>query len=255
MSQMLYYFVWILPFLMVASSKDVFVNVSLSTANGTTYPTLQQAFQSLYSNISQLIDYNNTITLLPECASQVLSIGNATLAGLSTGGVLNISFSGNNSNQKMTNLQICSQLPVISLSSNNSFLQISNLTYFSLFGVAVQFSGTNNTNQLFNITAVNFTNFCLNNTEPTLGSTGSLSNTAITTFTFNNIVNVQMTNGLYTYDSFKTLLITNSSQVNLSSMTFYVLNTTRDLNNQALNISSPNASSTAVVNANNIQSE
>jgi hypothetical protein len=55
-----------------------------------------------------------------------------------------------------------------------------------------------------------------------------------------------MTNGVYTYDSFKSVAITGANQVNLTTVKFYVLNTSTDLATQALNVSSLTLAPTVV---------
>lgn len=217
-------------------SLEVFVDTNFPTASGTTYPTFAEAFQSLINTNAQLIDYSNSITLQPSCASKTLATSNATLFGLSTGGSLSITFP--TLSTTVSKFTDCSQLPIISITS---LLRLSNLTSLSISGVAIQFSATSNTNQLFNISNVSFSNFCFNNTEPSLGSTGTLSSSLVRTFYFSQISSLSMSNGVYTYDSFKTLSVSGSTQIDLISMNYYVLATTRDLNNQGLSISATTA--------------
>ena len=230
-----------------SAAKTVYVDLSIDTTSGDTYPTLQQAIQALYDSKNQLKEYNNSITLLPSCASRTLTFSNGTLRGRSAGGIVNITFPSM-SNQNINKLQTCSQLPIIDLSTTGSYFNLSSLTYLSISGITIQYSATSSQNLFSNIETVSFSSFCFNNTEPTLGSTGSLPAGMKTNFVLTQVSNVSMSNGIYTYDAFKTLLITGSDTVNLTSMTYLILSTTRDLNNQALRITSPTFAPT-VVNA------
>ena len=228
-----------------SAAKNVAVDLSIGAVSDNIYPSLQEALQVLYDNNNQMIDYDNSITLLPSCASHTLSLSNATLRGLSTGGILNITFPSM-SDQKINQFEICSQLPIIDLSSANSFFNISSLTYLSISGVTLQYSASENINLLSNIATVNFSSFCLNNTEPTLNSTSVLLSPMKTRFIFDQISALLMSNGIYIYDSLKTLQISGSNYVSLTSMTYVILSTTRDQNKPALNISSPILASTIV---------
>lgn len=229
---------------LLVNSKNVFVDVSLPSASGDTYPTLDEAFVALLDTNAQIIDYNNSIVLLSSCASQILTYTGGIVRGLDTGGNLEITFPS--LSQQISQFSDCSQLPIISPASASSYLEFSNLDSLVISGITFQYSATTIANQIFNVSKISFSSFCFNNTEPTLESIDSLSSELVTTFKFDQVLSFLMSNGVYIYDSVKSLVITGADQVNLASMNFVVLNSTKDLINQGLNISAPSLAPTAV---------
>ena len=214
-------------------SKNVYVDVSLSTSSGSTYPTLQEALEALINTSGTLLEVSNTVTLLPSCASQTLPISGLTIKGASaTRGVVNITYPS--LTETLSDFKNCSQLPIVSLTT--SPLTFSTLTTVAFYGVTLQFSSANNINKFSTIYTVDFTNICFNNTEPTLGpdeklttSTGSVY--AIQMFTITTIV---MSNIIYAFDGFKTVYLSAPGEVNITNITFFIPASTRDLKNQAI---------------------
>ncbi len=220
-----------LSILHCTSGLDLFVDTNLSVANGSSYPTLQEAISALYQG-SSLKNINNTITLLPSCVGKTLTITNS-IPGIFLNFesiIIQYQFPPASINSSA----VCNQLPILSL-ANNSRLAVSKLQSFSLIGLSIQYRyNYTYQNIISSVWNFNLSNCCLDMTDNTLTSLPPTNNNSID---LQSIPNLTISNSFITTDGSKTILIEHSTNITVSSITIRFANYFANSNNAVVQTS------------------
>ena len=206
--------------LRTVNSVDLFVDASLLTAAGNTYPSLSDAITHLMSGN---LDPDNTITLNDSC----LTFPQAFPSGLYIEGnrvSITIQYLAN---QTVEQAGDCQLLPVLIISGDQAF-KMTDLVAFSLIGLNIQYYGSATKNEIFSIEAVSFSNFCFNNSEPTLADPSSSYPSDYThKFYLWSLSSFSMENGVWLFDGFKEFSVADTLNTTVTSVVFVALNSTR----------------------------
>ena len=194
---------------------DIVVDADLTEKSGNSYPSLDQAISALL-NGSTLIEDENIITLKASCLGK-----NQYFPRLSQ------NINGNNSHlaiqfekapTSINSTDQCRQLPTLVL-ANDSCIAIDSLRSLIITGLNIKYTGDNCMNTMKNIETVAFSNFCLNNSEPS----HSLPKENNRSFEIDNVTSLSMTNGVYFYDAIKQVTITQAREVTFENITLVAL--------------------------------
>lgn len=154
---------WLFSLLLVVHSAttDLVVDCSITTATGTTYPTLILAINALYQG-SNLKTTTNIITLLPTCVGKT-QILTRTIVGSNSE---TIAIKYQNSPASITDSSMCSQLPTLSLAGSTSWLNTQKLSAFSLTGLSIQYQWkSTNAHSQYSIGTFTLSSVCLDLTD------------------------------------------------------------------------------------------
>lgn len=202
----------------LVASKDITVDADLTEKIGNSYPSLDQAISAILSG-STLIDDENIITLKANCIGkhQYFPILSQNINGKNSGSCrLIIKFE--NTPSSINNADQCRLLPILEL-GNGACMAIDNLSSLTISGLNIKYSGDKCKNTVTNIETVTFTNFCLNNSEPSrLMANGELSS-----FELNSIASLSMKSGIYFSDSIKQIMITQTREAALENITLVAM--------------------------------
>ena len=214
-------------------AKDLTVDASLTAVSGTAYPSLAEAVSSLVNAGGFLIEPTNTITLLASTLTVTQTFPGHFVGGT---GMESLLIQYESTPDTITQTSDCSLLPTVVISSNK-YVDIPGLFNLTIVGLNIQYQGSVYLNRIYQSGHVMFSRFCFNNSEPDYADlTATLPSEWNKTFDIAYVYNVTITNGVYFYDGFKTLMIMVESQLTLSSMVFVPLSTMHDQFSAAIQV-------------------
>ena len=224
----------------LATAKDLLVDPNLSSANDPNYPSLSEALAALLTGDS-LIEATNTIRLSAACQTvPQFFLGTKIGPAGANGGSISIVYEGTIPSA-INSEDACNQLPILNL-TDSSYINLADLTSFSISGVNIYFNGATNLNLINNVETVTFSNTCFNNSE----ADDISSLTGYNYFHINKSATFTMTNGVYLFDERKKLMISEAAQVTIDSVAIIIGGEEVDGTLAAFDITSESSTQTKV---------
>ena len=183
----LFIIVLILAIQKTVNGMNLYVDASITTQSGNSYPTLLQAVQAIInpSASNTLLNATNTITLMNNTNGTTQTLPNVYLNQAHRG----ISIIFENPPPAMNSLADCTLLPTLSLSStSNSRLNIVGLDYFFIQGMNIQILADSTNIEFASTGNVTFDSFCFVSNDFNSNSGQIISFNSITNLILSNFI-------------------------------------------------------------------
>ena len=243
LSNILFGFVIVLATFSYTKGNNITIDANITSQQTNTFPSLESAFTAMFSG-EVAMDSTNYIIFLDSCVDVPQYFPDPSTVNSEDGQGSVLYFIYNDApdqiatDNAITNRSVCSLLPTIVI-ANDSYVSFTNFSTVIFQGLTIHYNGAANQNTIKGTNTVNFNHFCINNSEPS----GSLDSSFTKNFTFSSIDTFTMTDGIYIYDTLKTLALAGFTQATIDSMIFvnldlYEFNTTANPSVPAISISS-----------------